>query len=327
MPRWQRYGLGGLTLLAWVALIGVSIAANIKFAWGLGEGPFEQFVLSFGSVASDVFKAACPVALIYYWARRHWSRTAATAALGMVALTFSVVAAFGFMSGERYRAYHDAQKQYVATKAMQKDVERATAARDWSPVTKPLRVLEAEKRAAEFDLRYRTTKNCTTASGPLEQWCREYRALDVAIENAKSATEAEGVVAEKRQTLATKGRTYGDAQIEQLSAMTGMSGETVLKGMVILAVLLIELGSAFGLTVALGLLVPEVMDKIKLTVTPKVPLADKQEATVQIVKAPAGLSPVRRAASFNEPAAARPESGGFRSKMRPFQFPRIKLVA
>lgn len=332
MANWQRITLGIAALIGWVVLEGVSISANIKFAYSLGHTVQESYIMAAGSVASDLFKAAAPVAVLYFLATRRWTAFSASAAVGIVAFAFSIVAATGFMSSERYRAYHEAKLQMDHTKELRADIKKESEAKSWIPENqKPVAVLEAERAAALADRRYRVTDGCTNARNANEEWCRGVRQLDVQIAAAKAAEEAESKIEEKRTELYTKGRDYGDAQIQFVSEFTSVSEEKVLIAIILLAVALIELGSTLGLTIALGLLSPpdsavgrvlgtafSVVNGGKNAEPPKpAPKAPTPEA-VRKVAAPGG---------FEEPAAIKPDAGGLKNKLRPVTRPVVAKVS
>lgn len=331
MANWQRITLGIAALIGWFVLEGVSIAANIKFAYSLGHTPTESYIMSAGSVASDLFKAAAPVAVLLFIATRRWTPMVCAAALGAVAFAFSVVAATGFMSTERYQAYHEAKSQMDHTKDLRADIKKESEGKAWLPENiKPVAVLEAEKTAALADRRYRMTDSCTNARNANEEWCRGVRQLDVQIAAAKAAAEADSKIEEKRTELNEKGREYGDAQIQFISELTSIDEKTVLMATIILAVLLIELGSTLGLTVALGLLAPDSrVGRVIGQAFSVVNGGKKDEPSKPAPKAPSPEA-VRKVAApggFEEPAAIKPDAGGLKNKLRPVTRPVVAKVS
>jgi hypothetical protein len=314
MSKWQRYALGVFAFLAWLILIGVSLTANFKFAFNLGHTELERYIMGAGSVASDLFKSAAFVAFLWMISRKNYSVAASVAVLGIVAGVFSVVAATGFAAGNRYEAYNDAQLKQQATKDMRKDIERAESQRDWQPTHKPLKVAEAELKALEQNPLYVASAYCNRQVGQKqEDHCRKVAEANVAASAAKVAEEQHANIVATRGKIASKGRDYGDAQIEFWSNWTGIKGDTILRMMIILQVLLIEVGSALGLTVALALLVPEgtALGKVLSIVKPAPAVRVPDASAIAKVAAAGG------ARSFKQPAADQPDGGGLRSKIRP----------
>lgn len=317
MAPWQRYTIGTGAMLAWLVLLGVSLTANYKFGHSLGSTPLEQEIIGFASVASDIFKSCAIVILLWLLSRKSYAAASAIVVLGGVAMIYSLVAATGFMAGERYHRYHELTDKREATKQKRELIERMQNNRDWLPTHKPLAVLEAERAGLVGQNVYRASNYCTATRTPdQEKFCRTLRELDVAIAAAKEATKQDQVIAVEREHLQKEGRSYGDAQVEFWASRLGLPEATVLWSLVALSVLLIELGSMLGFTVAMGLLAPERMAPVIGVVVPSM----RPQAPPKVVPKPedvAVLRTPRRAASFSEPAADKPEVGGLRSKIRP----------
>lgn len=318
MARWQRWALGLATLVAWAILMGVSLAANFKFAWNLGSTEFDKQILGAGSIASDIFKAAAPIALLWMWSKRNWPGIAAVASIGLTATIFSLMAATGFMAGERFHAFYSARSAHEATKAKRAEIAKAETNRDWLPTHKPLSVLEAEMEMHKTSPGWASSKGCTAQKGPGHfELCKKVGETNVAIAAAKEAAKADATIALARNDIATKGRDYDDPLFEVLQRWTGVPQETLLIVVVALGVLLIELGSGLGLTFALGLLVPDTtkLGRVLSIVRPSTP---KEEAKpmppeAAAVARVAGLAEPR---PFPAPVAGNPAGGGLRGKMR-----------
>ncbi|WP_296203173.1 hypothetical protein [uncultured Hyphomicrobium sp.] len=343
MIRWQRLALGIAALIAWGLLECVAVAANVKFAWTLGHTDLERYILAAGSVASDLLKAAAPVAFLYFVAtKRNWAATS-TFVMGFVAVCFSFASALGFVSGERFHAYYSAEAAVQATKDARAEIKKQQADRDWLPVHKPVAVLKAEQAAMEGDRNFRQTSNCANAKGTLEEWCRTYRQLGVSIAAAQAASEADAAIAKTRDKIEEKGRDYTDPQITVISNIIGVDQMKVLVSLIILVVLLIELGSTLGLTIALGLLTPpdsdtkvgKVLGKAFSVITGDKGAKDGPAATPTpaAAKAPAAPSaeavsravPIAAGKSFKEPVAVKPDADGLRSKLKPI--PRVSAMS
>lgn len=319
MSKWQRYTLGVGALIAWLILIGVSLTANYRFAYSLGSTELDRYIIGAGSIASDLFKAAAPVALLWCLSRtpRMWTAAAAVLILGVVATVYSIAAATGFAAGNRYHAFEEANAKVRATKDLEKDIDRNTARRDWLPAQQPVPVIEAEIARLKIDPGWVNSVYCTAPKGPAHvSLCRQIAEKDIALAAAKAGDEADKQIKADREKLAKEGRTVGDPQIEAWSKMTGIDPQTVLRALIVLTVALIELGSGLGLTVALALLIPEttalgralaVVKPGGNPATPRVP--------VPSAPAPSNVRPVKAAASFKQPVASTPVRDGFSSKM------------
>jgi hypothetical protein len=320
MPRWQLICLGVVALGAWAVFELVSIVANMRFAGTLGSSENEKEILKAVGVAADIVKAMIPIAALYFLRSRMWLALSATVVLGVTVFTFSILAAVGFMAKERMWAYHQAATDKSNTDTARKNVARLEREREWAPVVKPLRVLEAERANHRSDPLWAASKYCTqpTTTGQ-SSLCAVLRKLDLDIETAAAIKEQDAKIAAE-QSKVEKGRSYGDAQIETLASIGGTE-RLWLIGLIVLGVLLIELGSGLGLTVALGLLttpgsaVGRVVHEALGRVIPSAPsvdavakaIRDQHRGSQATLEAQMRARP-KAAANFKSPVA--PVSGG-----------------
>lgn len=315
MSKWQRVGLGIVVFAAWATIMVVSLAANAKFAWGLGSSEFERWVLVAASGASDVFKAVAPVAFLWMCSKRNWAGAVAAFLVGAVTTIFSLVAATGFMAGERYHAYYAAKAAHEATVATRKEIEATATNRAWLPTHKPLSVLEAELAMHKSSPAFAASAGCTRQKGPAHfEVCKLIGETNVAIAAAKEAAKADAKIAERRGELMTKGRDYDDPLYDVLNRWTGIGHDKLLIIVIALGVLLIELGSGLGLTFALGLLAPDTskLGRVLSIVRPSEKVIEPQPEATPVARV-AGLADPR---PLQDPVVVRAESGGLRAKMR-----------
>jgi hypothetical protein len=266
MPKWQRMSLGWSALIASCLLMLVSILANMKFAESLGATEFDKKLLMAAGVGSDLLKMAIPLAFLLFLRRKAWVPLGATVAVGAVVIAFSLMAAIGFVAGERLANYDRVTQQVAQTKRTTDKINRLERNRDWAQVTKPVSVLEAELKAKYAEPDYRAAGFCNTAKGDKQvALCRSIAELGVQITAAKALEDQDKAVDQMQADLTKNGRTYGDAQVETLAALTG-SSKGWLMVMIALGVLLIEFGSTFGPTIALGLLMADTTSSLGRTV-------------------------------------------------------------
>jgi len=341
MSRWMRITLGIVAFIAWAILEAVAISANMRFAWSLGTTDLDRYILAAGGLASDLLKALIPLAILFFIAQRNWLGVAAGSAVGAVAIVFSTVAAIGFISTERSASYYSQVDKVKETRRQEAEIDRELTRRDWLPTHKPVSVLKVEQQALEMDARFKASKGCTAAmTSAIEIWCRTYREGMVKLASAEEAAKADARVEQVRSEIKTHGRTHGDAHIEWIAGVTGLKEKTVLFSLIGLSVLLIELGSVFGLTVALGLLVSEgnntrIGNVIRVALGRTKPtLVKKEEAAVEIVPKPAVRVPrpdeiePKAAASFDAPVTSTPDvTGSMRSWFQPVAREKLKSVA
>jgi hypothetical protein len=249
--------LGIAALLAWAIFWAVSVAANAKFGYTLGSDDLEKRLLAGASIASDFFKAVAPVAFLIALAKRSKWGMFTSGSLGLLALTYSVVACTGFIAAERVSAFDRAKMAVERTKDAREGLDRAKERGAWSVQARPTGVVKAEIEALTKDRVFATTKGCAASQGALEDWCRKFRGLGVELATAEANEQHDAKTETKRENFYRQERAIGDYQVTFWNWLTGVEDQKVLLLMMIMTVLLIETGSAFGLSVALALLAPE----------------------------------------------------------------------
>ena len=256
--NWKT-ALGLVAFLGWLVLLAVSLSANGTFAYSIGTARWERVVLAGGAVASDMLKALCPLAFLYCLAQRRWWPAITAAAVGVVTLIFSIFSSVGFVSGERWGKFDAGAAEIRQAHEARDAANQIEAQAVWLPGEKlPISVIEAQISAKTADRAFAVTKGCSLIpAGPIEQWCREFRQLGVDLSAAKARELAE-FRASVARTIASKiVRQEADYQVAAIVRATGAYPHVVLLGLVGLTVALIEIGSCFGLTLALGLLKPD----------------------------------------------------------------------
>jgi len=252
----QRHALGGAAFLAWTIVICVSLSANMTFAITLGRTPFEQDVLAGAGVASDLLKALSPLALLYFVFHRRWWPSFAAGTLFAVTMSFSLIASLGFVSGERMSQFDRGLSEITKAKEQRAMADDIVAKNGWALdyAKVPSSVAAARLDAAKSDSRWLASNGCTKAtSNAMELWCRDARQLPVALTASKAREEWDAKAEALREKAGSVERTEPDYQIAALSRATGVDQKTVMLALILLTVLLIESGSAFGLSIALGL--------------------------------------------------------------------------
>lgn len=329
MSKWQKYLLGVGAFGAWLALMGVSIVANYRFGSSLGTTEIDQSMLGIGSVASDLFKAAAPVGFLMLMAAKRYTAASGLAVLGIVTTIYSLIAATGFAAGNRYHAFYEAERQVKETKDLEANIKRVERRLDWSPADKPKTVLQADLKVLEVDAGYKASVYCTQPE-KAQKLCREYRTIEAKIAAAEQYEKDITANAEGRDKLRKDGRYHSDPSVEALHKATGVRKERVLIGFIALTVLLIELGSALGLTVSLALLAPEgstmkqairwktLLDPFKRKdKIAEQAVIDAPLPKIPTVPRPEVVAKAARAASFNQPATEQSsDRGGYR--IRPY---------
>jgi hypothetical protein len=250
-----RKAIGISAILGWAGLMGVSLTANATFAASFGSSHLESMLLGGAAVASDMFKALTPIAFFYFIFHSRWWPAASAATLFSVAMLFSVVASLGFVATERFSAFDKANHEMTTKKNAEADAKKLEDGAKWIPkASRPASVIAADIAARNADRTMQITLGCTKTTPSQETWCRETRQLQVELATAEEATRVEGKIEGKRDTARKIMRSEGDYQAGMLASMLGLDTKTIIYMMIGLTVLLIETGSAFGLTIGIALL-------------------------------------------------------------------------
>lgn len=295
----QRYLIGGGLLLAWAALLAVSMAANIDLATSWANDTYDARILTGAAMASDTIKALAPVGFLLALQARNKAAVAACGFLFVVTQTFSATAAIGYASKAR-TGFYEAQEA-GAEKREKLDAERARVNQQlqWLPAARDRSIVEADMAQHRASKLYRSTERCTRASGDAaEVFCRAYWQLEAEAATADTRAGYVSAIAEIDAKLDALGTAGGDTQLAAMVTLTGFNERELIAGLSIVVAVLIELGSALGLVAAAGVLTPRKRE----TAATAAPIAS-QAPSVAVPTAPAAgslgakLRPVARAAA------------------------------
>ncbi len=253
-PLWRSI-LGWGALVAWAIFLVVSLTANAAFAASYGITKFESVILVCAAIGSDFFKALTPPAFFYFLHRKRWWPVTASAAAFSVAMTFSLFASFGFVSSQRMATFDAANSDIKKREAAERIAKKLATDNAWMPkASRPASVIEAEIAAREGDRLMAQTNGCSKTTSSQETWCREYRQLKVDLATAKATVEVETKIAAKQEEADSGSRTEADYQASSLGKRLNVDAVTIIFALSVLTVVLIEICSAFGLTIGLALL-------------------------------------------------------------------------
>lgn len=257
MHKYQRYGLGIAGLCAWGLLFIVSLFANFDFSQSLGSSPFERAVLGAAAIASDIFKAIAPVAFLWlaFTAKQAWP-SFSVAVIGSIAALFSLLAAIGFVSGQRMGSYDSAVFDQSRADMLRKQAARTERKANWVPKARPVFVVEAEIQAAKLHRHFRISRECTRPGRISGAHCEKYRGLLVELGSAKAAAQLDNKLTGQENALLSNGAPKRDYMAEVLASWLGVDQKTVVLFSIAIAVALIEAGAGLGLAIGLTLLTP-----------------------------------------------------------------------
>lgn len=254
----MRVVIGGLVLLAWVAFMGVSGFSNVSLATTWATSDREWWALAAGAIAADAMKALMPVAVLLCVSRRMWTACAAAALLFVICQGFAGWAALSFASKTR-TAFGDTQRAAAGDRLKIEDKRARTKGDlEWLPAARPVSVVEAELTAQEAEARFSGSAGCTAPRSTYDtKFCRGVFALRQEIETAKNRDILTKRIDELDAQLAGMGNLSGDSQLAAMETLTGATPARLIAFMSVLMAVMVELGSALGLTVASALLAGE----------------------------------------------------------------------
>lgn len=250
--------IGGLVLLAWFAFMGVSGFSNVSLATTWATTDREWWALAAGALAADAMKALMPVAVLVCFARRLWTPMVAAGLLFLVCQSFAGWAALSFASKTR-TTYGDTQKIAAEDRLKIEDKRsRAKTDLEWLPAARPQSVVEAELTKQEAEPRFGGSAGCTAPRSTYDaKFCRGVFGLRQEAETAKNRAILSGKIDEYDRQLAAMGNLSGDSQLAAMENLTGAKPERLIALMAVLMAVMVELGSALGLTVATAILARE----------------------------------------------------------------------
>lgn len=276
-------------LLAYAAafsLVGVSIAMNLQAGIAKSDTLAGQITWAAASVAADVLKAVTPILLIWAIARRDVLRSLAAVAVLTVTAGYSLVSAITYSHGSRVDVA-------IERGAEAGTYERAKSA--YSETEKALSSLAPARTTQELDAKIAVlladplTGNCAKIDGPVTRrvcptvaYLRAERAI--AAERARLQTELKS---EQTRLDGMPPPKLADPSADAITRLWAQIGnapaaERVSLWLGLASVLLVEIGSTFGLLLASGLDVPKlseaaVAEKEKLPEPGTEPVEAKQE--------------------------------------------------
>lgn len=253
----MRFLLGFLGVVAALIFIGASAMMNWSFMTTLGRSSGEGHVFGLIAIACDIMKALLPFFIVWAWAARRFAFVGIGSALFCVFLAASFAAALGFSSLNRGAVVgsKDAQASRLAVVAA--DYTRELARLNALTERRPVRVIEAELDGLRQDRRWSTSKECSEATAQTSrEFCQQVAAVKGALAAAVEADRVRGRVGqlakEKGDLEAAGAAIDSDPQASLFARLSGVDIKHVQLGWVVFMAVLVELGAAFGLWLAVG---------------------------------------------------------------------------
>ncbi len=240
-----------------LAFIAASCLMNWVFMTSLGQGGFEQQIYGAVSVAISAFIALLPTLVLWAYHERRFMQIAVAVPVFAAFVAFSLSSAVGFSAKNRGA---EAEDRSAATRHLQdvrQDIADAEARRKALGSPRPVGVVHEALHGMEQDRNWNWSGQCGNARTAGERtFCQKY--FDTKAESAR-AVELSSLEA-KIVTLKTEARGYeakgggrqADTQTAVLASLLGVPTDVVERDMTLFLALLVEVGAATGLYLALG---------------------------------------------------------------------------
>jgi len=288
------------------AILAISATMNWKFGYSLSPDPTERHLFGLASLAVDGLKATLPLFIVFLWRARHIGMTFIALALWLLCFSWSMASAVGFSASTRAEAFAGRTGQVETRNALAERAGEIKQLLSAIPAHRMSAVVKAELDTVDVPVTvWRRTKGCTDFTREdSRQICQNALALRRELAAAEESARLEGELADVQKRLGTFAGivTDIDPQVHTLSMVTALPPDTVKLGLVLLLATLVEVASAFGITVVSLATSRETMLRIETRLA-KV-LADRPSApSVNVAPADkAAGAPERRTVQLVQPA-------------------------
>jgi hypothetical protein len=259
----MRYALTGVAIFASVVFIAACGAMNWYFWIKQGRTEIEGYVLGGISVAVDLFVCVIPFfvrlavqnkRMVYAWSWR---------ALFTIFFIFSFISALGFAASNRSVKSEGREAINRRLADAEAQLQEREHSRPKIAGHRPSAVVQALIQKAHQDSRYQKSQQCAAPWPEARKFCQEVADLMIELANALEEDRLAANIERIKQDIASlTERGAGqprDAQAALVATLTGFQEDTAENILSVAVALLVELGAAFGLYLAMGWLpaIPE----------------------------------------------------------------------
>lgn len=252
-----RYLVSGLGVAIALGFMAVSAVMSWRYGMSLGRDAIDRYAYAMTHILGDGLKAALP--FFFWWSMRNriWAVTTASGVLWVLCTVYSLSALLGYADMNRQMTAGTLATRADLARDLRREVERrqeqlgALGAQDAAGAIE--RRLEGLRQHAHWT----ASKSCSEARGGARTFCIEYSNLTASLSRAQEIERLEQEIAGLREKLAGAGgaarlERSGDPQAGAVVRLTGWELVKVQTGLSLLLVAMLELGSSFGLFVALN---------------------------------------------------------------------------
>jgi hypothetical protein len=248
--------LTAVAVLAAIVLLAASSTMNYLFASSLGRSTLEGVVLGVVAVGVDVLKAVLAVVLAVAARDRRWGFFGIGSFAFVLFSVLSLTASFGFSASNRSAVFGERDRQTGKLAAIETRVGELRAKLKLLPAYRPLPVVEEAIAVGRSQSGWLASKQCTVLTKSSRDFCdglgrlRTERAVALEGNRLDDLLAAKEVEAE--QLRGAGSGLASDPQAKALASSMGIEEGQVQRGLMALMALVIEVGSALGVYLALG---------------------------------------------------------------------------
>ena len=247
----------GTAIVAAVVLVVASASMNFTFASSLGRTPAEGFILGAIAVGVDVLKAVLAILIGTAARARRWIFVLIGSGAFVLFASLSLAAAFGFSASNRQAVLGDRDRSTHRVAALERHVAELRTKLQALPPHRVLALVDEALTTARTDPQWIASRQCssitTTRVRTLCEGIAKLRSERIAGEAALRFEQQIATHDSEIETLRQAGSgNDADPQARSMAHALGLSEAQVQRSLSALLALVVEVGSALGVYIALG---------------------------------------------------------------------------
>ncbi len=241
-----------LGVLLSLVMLGVSGGMNYMFMSSLGKTPIEGYIFGGASAAADGLKALLPFFILWAYMAGRWLVASSGTFVWLFFTAFSLLSAFGFSAQNRGAVTQSKESLAYSYNLAETELnELLTQVKDLAK-SRPVGTLEQAIKQQRQNKRWNSSKQCTDATAKKSRsFCEQYFTLKAELETAVAKSRKRPKISSLRTELKRlKKQGAGkdtDPQVSLLSNLFGQEKDKVRMALIVMAALLVEIGSGLGL--------------------------------------------------------------------------------
>lgn len=246
-----------IAITAAIVLVAASASMNFLFARSMGGTEMEGAILGAVAVGVDMLKGVLAIFLGYAARQQRWLFVAVGSAAFVLFSTLSLAAAFGFTATNRQAAIAGHERGNHRLSELERRIGELQSKLRGLPRHRILALVDAEFDTKRVDARWLTSRECTAlTTARVREFCEGIALLRSERIAAVEAARLERLISEHETEIDDLRKAGGDVaadpQARSMAQALGFSEMEVRRGLSALLALVVEVGSALGVYIALG---------------------------------------------------------------------------